>query len=471
MQAFECHGLWTLPESDVPPAAGTLHVSSGCDLRLSLIGSLGPPEGFDQNKEHAVILGTVDGPLGNKVTLAGCYVTRSSFGSHVDVREEYRAQRGYFGAHLRGPGFSFRRMQLRVGGLRAWARSLSGFRQGGLGGKRADEEAALLYYSMSSPVGGPIAGGEISLGFGLTSSGTLEGYSFAEKPGVAVTLDTPVSEPDINQRFVYPLQNLMTLVCNRAQEIECVSLWQEDILADMEENPEIRLIGARVFPDAEGEKTESIRPHELLFGLSDIEDGFAPFVERWFRLTTTFADACDVFFGLEYGPPAYLDVTFLGLIHSLSLYYTRREDGVAHRNQEDQRLTEVLETLPQTDADWVRIHIGVRPFPPVEHILAKLLNENVDVMNPLLRREQQGFINEVMNTLHYALRRDPEVALAAIHGAELYWMTAKLRILLKLCFLRELGFSAEKSCSLFEKNGDYQHICQIVSSQRAESQH
>lgn len=465
MQAFECHGLWMLPESDGRPAAGTLRVSPGGDLRLSLIGSLGPREGVNQNKQHAVILGSVDGPFGNKVTLADCYVTRSSFGSHADMREEYRAHRGYFGAHLRGPGFSFRRMQLQVGGLRAWAHSLSGFRQGGLGGKQADEEAALLYYSMSSPVGGSIAGGEISLGFGLTSSGTLEGYSFAEKPGVALTFDTPVSEADINKRFVYPLQNLMTLVCDRAQEIESVSLWQEDILAAMEENPEIRLIGARILPDAENEKTRAIHPHELLFALSDIEDSFAPFVERWFRLTTTFADACDVFFGLEYGPPAYLDVTFLGLIQSLSLYYTRRVDGVKHRNQEDQRLTEVLEKLSEIDADWVRNHIGVRPFPPVEHIVAKLLNEHAEVMNPLLRREQQGFINEVMSTLHYALRRDPEAALAAIHGVELYWMTAKLRILLKLCLLRELGFNAEKSRSFFEKNGVYQHLCKIARTE------
>lgn len=362
-------------------------------------------------------------------------------------------------------------MQLRVGGLRAWAHSLSGFRQGGLGGKRVDEESALLYYSMPSPVGGPITGGEISLGFGVTSSSTLEGYSYTEQPGVAVTLDAPLSEADINHRFVYPLQNLMTLVSERAQEIERVSLWQEDILTLMEENPEIRLLGARVFPDAEDEKAEPILPHELLFGLSDIEDGFASFVERWFRLTTTYADTCNIFFGLQYGPPAYLDLTFLGLIQSLALYYTRREDGVDHRNQEDRRLTEVLKKLPQGDADWVRSHIWIRPFPPVEHILAKLLSEHAEVMNPLLRREPSGFINEVLSTLNYALRRDPEVALAAIHGAELYWMTAKLRILMKLCLLRELGFPAEKSRSFFEKNGVYQHLCQIVSSQRTGSKH
>ena len=67
------------------------------------------------------------------------------------------------------------------------------------------------------------------------------------------------------------------------------------------------------------------------------------------RLTTVYADACNIFFGLQYGPPAYLDFSFLGVLESLSLYCTRREDGVTHRNQEDQRLTEVLGKLPAAD--------------------------------------------------------------------------------------------------------------------------
>ena len=28
MQAFECHGLWFLPDTEAPPVAGTLRVSS-----------------------------------------------------------------------------------------------------------------------------------------------------------------------------------------------------------------------------------------------------------------------------------------------------------------------------------------------------------------------------------------------------------------------------------------------------------
>ena len=472
MQAFESHGLWSLPDSEAPPVAGTLRVSSSGELRLSLIGSLGAVEP-QQTKEHPVILGEVDGPLGNSVTLVGCRLTGSKFGSVPGVWEEYRAQRGFFGAYLSKPSdFAFRRMQIQVGGLGAWACSLSGLRPGELGGTRVGQEAPLLYYATPMPVGGLVAGGEISLGFGLTMRGPFLGdASFSEQPYLVVTCDLPLSEKEINQRFIYPLQNLMTFVCDRAQEVEQVSVWREDILAPMGDNPEIRLIGKRVFPEEEDEKSEPILPYKLLFSLADLEEGFAPFVERWLHLTTKYAEACNIFFGFQYGPPPYLDIEFLGLVESLCLYYTRREDGVAHRNQEDRRLTEILGKLSSADAEWIQGHIWSRPFPPIQDILAKLLREQSEVMSKLLRTGEAGLITEVMNTVDYTLRRDPELGPTASHGAELYWLTVKLRILLKLCFLQELGFSIEKIRSFFAKNGVFQHLSHLVSTQREEPTH
>ncbi len=468
MQAFECHGLWTLPNQETPPVAGTLRVSSNGELRLSVIGSLGCSAEGHGERQHPIILGSVEGPLGNKVTLTDSFPTKLRSDLFAEVRsEQYLAQRGFFGVHLRqSADLTFRRLQLRVGGLRAWTHSLSGFREGGLQGG-VHEKAPLLYYAMPVPVGGTIPGGEISVGFSLTRSGTAQGYTFSEEPSLIVTCDTPLSDEAINQRFIYPLQNLMTFVCDRAQEVEQVSLWREDVLVPTGANPEIRLIGARVYPEAENESTEFLYPHQLLFTLADIEDGFAAFVERWLRLTTAYADACNIFFGLRYGPPAYLDIAFLGIMQSLCLYYTRRAEGIVHRTQEEERLREILTQLSSADAEWVRGRIGVRPCPPPQDILAKLLVEHSELMTPLLQTGQPGFLSEVMNTFHYTVRRDSEVGPAASHGADLYWMTEKLHILLKLCFLRELEFSAEKIRSLYQKNRVYQHLCQLVSSQQA----
>ncbi len=89
--------------------AGTLHVSSDGDLRLTLIGSLG--EGRQvATKAHKIILGSVDkSPRGNDVTLSGCILISASHGSYHMAREEYHASRCFFGAHIEKlEHFSFR---------------------------------------------------------------------------------------------------------------------------------------------------------------------------------------------------------------------------------------------------------------------------------------------------------------------------------------------------------------------------
>ena len=71
MQAFECTGQWWLPNDESHGAAGTLKVSQSGDLRLWLVGGLGPIVLF-KSKSHPVILGWVDkSPVGDVVTLDG----------------------------------------------------------------------------------------------------------------------------------------------------------------------------------------------------------------------------------------------------------------------------------------------------------------------------------------------------------------------------------------------------------------
>jgi hypothetical protein len=147
-----------------------------------------------------------------------------------------------------------------------------------------------------------------------------------------------------------------------------------------------------------------------------------------------------------------------GIVQVLSLYYAGREEGVARRADEERRLRGIIAALAPADRDWVIDHLGVRPYPPVQQVLADLIKQHSEVMDPLLSSRQEGFVNEVMNTLQYVVHRDPELWLAASHGAALYWMMEKLRFLIKACFFHELGFSREKIRALFAHDELYQHL-------------
>ena len=469
MEPFECSGHWYLPDAGESPVPGILRVTGRGEMRLSLIGSLGPNDKMQGEKRFPIILGSVDGPLGSVITLVTCFRTRARFGSFASVREEYLAHRGLFGAHFRSKAdLAFRRLQMRVSGLCTWANSLSGFRRVHFHPDER-EAAPLLNYSMPDSVVGSVPNGEISLEFMLNESSTLRGFAHTEEPAFSVTSETPLSEGELNERFLAPLQNLMTFACDAPQAVEGVSLWREDILAPFDENPEIKVVGARVFPEKEDRSAEDVHPPQLLFTLADVEPDFGSFIQRWLRLTETYADACNIYFGLQYAPPAFLDLTFAGVVQSLCLYYTRRTDGVDRHMQEEHRLGGILSRLGGEDADWIRSRLGVRPYPLPQDALTVLLTEHAEVMGPLLRRDATGFVNEVTNTLFYVLWRDPEAGIVASRGADLHWMTARLRILMKLCILKELAFSTEKIKAMFRSNSLFLHIAHLTLTQREEA--
>src|SRR5262249_22939487 len=147
-------------------------------------------------------------------------------------------------------------------------------------------------------------------------------------------------------------------------------------------NPEIQVVAARVQPEDDESPGEPASRAEMLFTLEDVE--FADLIAGWLRLTHVYSAACNIFFGLQYGPPAYIDMTFGGVVQSLSLYYTRREDGIARRANEEQRLKEIIASLPPGGADWVVDRVGARPYPPFREMLGALVREHADAMNPLV---------------------------------------------------------------------------------------
>jgi hypothetical protein len=389
----------------------------------------------------------------------------SSFGSHEPTQERYHAARGFFGAHLaKRDDFAFKSMSLRLTGLSEWSHNHSGFKEGPVTAS-VGERSPLLTYAYASPLTAEVPGGRVSLGIWMVKSGGHRDHRFQEEARLSIDTVAAKSSDDLNSDFVYPLQNLMTFVCDRPQEVE-------DFVVRRGEFPDnlmggIHVVGARVQPE-EDDDTEPVHHFQMLFTLADVD--FAEFVRKWLRVTDRFATACNIFFGIQYGPPAFIDMAFPSVVQSLYLYHAQREDGVAERVEEEGRLKEILSALAPVDAAWIVDRLGARPFPPLHVVLRKLVDEHGLVMNPLISQRQDRFVSEVANTLRYVAFREEEMSQAASHGADLYWMMQKLRFLFKSCLMRELGFPTDKVKSLFDRHGLYRHICQLEEAEERERQ-
>jgi hypothetical protein len=464
MKAFECTGQWWLPDDNQHGAAGTLRVSQNGEMRLWLVGALGGPAGLG-SKSYPVILGWVDkSPLGAEVTLANCVLGGSSFGPAEKTRENYHAARGLFGAHLtRREEFVFKSASFRIAGLSEWAHAHTGFGPTQFP-TSLEEKTPLVTYAYCNPLVAQVPGGRLSLGVSLRRNDRHRERLFEETVSLGADTESAKSADEFNSAFVYPLQNLMTFVCDRPQEVEAFIVrpgeFPESAVAG-----DIHVVGARVQPE-EDDDPEPVLHFQMLFTLEDV--AFSDFIGKWLRVTDRFATACNVFFGVQYGPPAFIDMAFPYVVQALYLYHAHRDDGVAGRGEEEGRLKDILASLTPGDADWIVDRLGAKPYPPLHLVLRKLVEEHGDVMNPLISHRQDRFVSEVDNTLKYVVFREEEMGQAASHGADLYWMMQKLRFLFKSCLLRELGFPNDKIKSLFDRNGLYGHVCQIEEAEERE---
>src|SRR5579864_3070296 len=219
MKPFVCTGFWCLPGQN-ELVAGSLHVSRSGELRLSLIGSLRGEKGGAPGTAPSTILGSVDeSPCGNSVTLYGCVLSGSSVGSYRGAREEYRASRGFFGSHLAtDEEFRFRSVLVKLEGLSEWAHSLSGLRGGHNPfptSRNADEIVPVLSYHVPTPLDGRLSRATVKLSFGVSAKSDGQSFRFREQPNLLVDFDSALPEGEINSRYLYPLQNLMTFVADR----------------------------------------------------------------------------------------------------------------------------------------------------------------------------------------------------------------------------------------------------------------
>ena len=63
----------------------------------------------------------------------------------------------------------------------------------------------------------------------------------------------------------------------------------------------------------------------------------------------------------------------------------------------------------------------------------------------------------MVDTRNYQTHHDEDLKERAADGEDLYRLTQKLKMLLEVCLLTEIGFNLEEIKALFLRNSKYQH--------------
>ena len=98
--------------------------------------------------------------------------------------------------------------------------------------------------------------------------------------------------------------------------------------------------------------------------------------------------------------------------------------------------------------------------------LASTLDDHRDLMAPLIGNDVEGFVDHVLITRKYCQYRDSALQANVPQGAELYWLTEKLKVLVKTLILERLGIPRDLVTRLIKRNRVYAHLASLGESDR-----
>jgi hypothetical protein len=454
MRPFQATGIWWSPDNPSDLVAGSLHFSDEEGLYLDLIGTLGGAWKLTQERRSLILGSVYDLPGRQQITLRDCQQRRMTVGSPGFPREVYHVNRAFIGGHLeQETDFGFRGAQLRLCGLADWAEGLTGIQ---LPPRSGRNELCHVVYSRPEPLVAQVSGGQVTLGTCFASSHSARKFVVEEDVAFDIKCEEPLSDDDFNDHYIYPLQNFVTLALGRPVAVREFSVRRGNDRADPDTLAPLQIVSPLVFSEAryEAEKNSSFP----LFLLPHVRDRFADVIRRWLHITSKFEDTCNLFFGIQYVRKPYLDTKFLAVVQALELYQAHRESWGGRQEQEVQRYDRVLGGLAEEDREWLRLRLGRHPHVPFSETLAALVNEHGAVLDPLCGGDRNGFEAAVRAAWEYILYRRLVSDRAPHSNVDLYWLLERLRVVMKACFLSELGFSESERVRLFNDDALYQHL-------------
>jgi len=444
-EKFEYQGYWWLPSADEEKVPGILKFDPEDGASLDLLGSLKGLKGVIDPLEPEIILGlSADGKL---ITLQDCGKTSGNlvFGSGFST-STFVVNTIFVGEHFdQAEDLGFERLVVEYLHLEAWAHE-SGFdisfnEEIEEPKRRWREIRHDLPESFTAAVGGTY---EVTLDFGSN-------FRASQRPFTEVNITQPAElairfpekQPfDRLSDIVYRLQHLLSLGTRRSSYPVAVRGYTGIPGEAMPVEVHYRPLGSTGVPQKRPEL------HEMLFSLRNLPGGFGPAVARWLDRAEVLDPVYRLYFGTVYNPQMFLEQRFLNLVQALEAYH-RRTMGTADLPEEvhEKRKEEILEAVPNKHKDWLEGKLEYSNEPSLGRRLKEIIRRYPEATYPVAgdnSKDRERFVYKVTATRNYRTHFDETLEGQAAQGEELYRISQKLKQLLEVCLMAEIGFGGDE---------------------------
>lgn len=168
-------------------------------------------------------------------------------------------------------------------------------------------------------------------------------------------------------------------------------------------------------------------------------------MESWLGKSEVLGPVYWLYLGTVYNPQAFLEQQFLSLVQALEVYHRRAMASPELPEEEhERRKEEILDAVPERHREWLAGRLEYSNEPGLSKRLKEIIRRYPESAFPIVgenSRSRNNFVYKVVTTRNYRTHFDHSLEdQAAREIGELYEISQKLRKLLEICLLGEIGF-------------------------------
>lgn len=453
MDNIEFRGQWWLPDTPEDTVAGVLSFSQKKGGKLELIGSFDSV--FDKGHgEHPIILGTtVDGKL---VTLQKCWETKRVAPFPGFESTDYLVHFIFVGDHIpTEEAIRFNKLQAKFTYLYDWVHITGVSREVLDGGQKVQ-----FTYTIPDDISIAMPEAKLDITFGANFKSNYDLSHITEGASIYIEFDQDKDFYELSKGYLFPLGALVSLGTTKAGYVEELFLFRGDV-----PTPDKFLTAYYSQQFYQPKVKAQLHRPDMLFTLADIYENLETKINNWLSASAKLDSVLHLLRRTRISPELFLELRFLSLAQAIETYHRfTRNNHVVSTDEHEARVWNILIGLSEPDEEWLRQILTHANEPRLAQRLNELLIENKDVINPQINNPQDSntrrskFVRRITGTRNYYTHFDKAREAEASKGAELYYLTEKLTILLEACLLGELGVSPDQQPELFRQNDRYNRL-------------
>jgi ApeA N-terminal domain 1/Apea-like HEPN len=443
-EEFEYKGRWWVPDASDFEVRGTLKLIPNKEAILDLEGIFKNLEGKYTMSEQSIILGITSED--EYITLLECQPHGLRGDIHGLKFSSFRANKVFKGIHFTKPhDIKFTSVSVRYSNLDVWV-DIKGFDMQLL----PDEDIVIKYKAPKPVIANLNDDYKVSLiRAGFPNYVRENEVSIREKKYIMIeTKEEKLLEE--YETIIKHIQNFLSLGVTEP-------VYPLNIQGKSKNGKTVDIYDLEMYIN---ETTRDLLTSDMLFTLKSIADRFEELLRNWIRKADLLDSVYILYFSTLFNPHLYLEVQFLNLVHAIESYHSRTmRDYDLPEKEFEKRKKIIIDSVPNDYKDYVESKLSSNR-PNLAKRLGEVFGKCTEVISNFVK-DTGSVIDKVVKTRNYLIHRNPKLKSEAAKGDELIILTQKLKILIEICLLNELGFTFAEIKNLFLKNSQYEYFHRI----------